>query len=28
VVQGFYVARPMSEEGLETWAAQWVAREG
>lgn len=28
VVQGFYIARPMSEEGLETWAGQWAAREG
>ena len=28
LAQGFYIARPMSEEGLETWAAQWVAREG
>ncbi len=27
VVQGFYIARPMSEEGLETWAAQWSSRE-
>ncbi len=28
VVQGYYIARPMSEEGLETWAGQWEAREG
>jgi EAL domain-containing protein (putative c-di-GMP-specific phosphodiesterase class I) len=28
VAQGFYIARPMSEAGLETWAGQWVAREG
>ncbi|MFI5244051.1 MAG: EAL domain-containing protein [Gemmatimonadales bacterium] len=28
VVQGYYIARPMTEEGLETWAAHWNAREG
>jgi EAL domain-containing protein (putative c-di-GMP-specific phosphodiesterase class I) len=28
VVQGFYVARPMSEGGLELWAEEWRAREG
>ncbi len=27
VVQGFFIARPMSEEGLEAWAAQWTLRE-
>jgi EAL domain-containing protein (putative c-di-GMP-specific phosphodiesterase class I) len=24
VMQGFFIGRPMSEEGLETWAAQWA----
>ncbi len=24
MMQGFYVARPMSEEGLDAWAAQWI----
>jgi EAL domain-containing protein (putative c-di-GMP-specific phosphodiesterase class I) len=28
VVQGYYIARPMTEEGLATWAANWAAREG
>lgn len=28
VVQGYYIARPMTEEGLETWAAHWTARQG
>jgi EAL domain-containing protein (putative c-di-GMP-specific phosphodiesterase class I)/AmiR/NasT family two-component response regulator len=27
VMQGFYVARPMSEEGLEAWVAQWTIRQ-
>lgn len=27
VVQGYYIARPMSEQGLETWAGQWMVRE-
>jgi EAL domain-containing protein (putative c-di-GMP-specific phosphodiesterase class I) len=26
VMQGFFIARPMSEEGLEAWAAQWTLR--
>jgi len=26
-VQGFFVARPMPEHGLEAWAAQWLLRE-
>jgi EAL domain-containing protein (putative c-di-GMP-specific phosphodiesterase class I) len=28
VVQRYYSARPMTEEGLATWAAHWAAREG
>jgi EAL domain-containing protein (putative c-di-GMP-specific phosphodiesterase class I)/ActR/RegA family two-component response regulator len=28
VVQGYYIARPMTEDGLETWTEQWAAREG
>jgi EAL domain-containing protein (putative c-di-GMP-specific phosphodiesterase class I)/ActR/RegA family two-component response regulator len=24
VMQGYFIARPMSEEGLEAWAAQWT----
>ena len=24
VAQGYFVARPMSEEGLESWAEQWA----
>lgn len=28
IVQGYYIARPMTEEGLETWTEQWAAREG
>ena len=24
VMQGFFIARPMSEEGLEAWSAQWA----
>ena len=27
VMQGYFVARPMNEEGLEAWAAQWTLRE-
>lgn len=27
VMQGYFVARPMSEEGLEAWAMQWMMRE-
>lgn len=27
VMQGYFVARPMSEEGLEAWAMQWTLRE-
>ena len=27
VMQGYFIARPMSEEGLEAWAAQWMLRE-
>jgi EAL domain-containing protein (putative c-di-GMP-specific phosphodiesterase class I)/AmiR/NasT family two-component response regulator len=26
VMQGYFIARPMTENGLEAWAAQWVAR--
>jgi EAL domain-containing protein (putative c-di-GMP-specific phosphodiesterase class I) len=25
-MQGFFIARPMSEEGLEAWAAQWMLK--
>ena len=28
VAQGYYVARPMSEQGLEQWLPQWTARHG
>ena len=27
VVQGYFIARPMSEEGLEAWTTQWTLRE-
>jgi EAL domain-containing protein (putative c-di-GMP-specific phosphodiesterase class I) len=27
VMQGYFIARPMSEEGLEAWAMQWMLRE-
>ena len=27
VAQGYYIARPMTEEGLTTWAALWALRE-
>jgi EAL domain-containing protein (putative c-di-GMP-specific phosphodiesterase class I)/FixJ family two-component response regulator len=27
VMQGYFIARPMSEEGLEAWAMQWTLRE-
>jgi EAL domain-containing protein (putative c-di-GMP-specific phosphodiesterase class I) len=27
VMQGFFIARPMSEEGLEAWAAQWTLQQ-
>jgi EAL domain-containing protein (putative c-di-GMP-specific phosphodiesterase class I) len=27
VMQGYFIARPMSEEGLEAWAMQWMMRE-
>jgi EAL domain-containing protein (putative c-di-GMP-specific phosphodiesterase class I)/AmiR/NasT family two-component response regulator len=27
VMQGFFIARPMSEEGLEAWAMQWTMRD-
>jgi EAL domain-containing protein (putative c-di-GMP-specific phosphodiesterase class I)/FixJ family two-component response regulator len=27
VMQGYFIARPMTEEGLEAWAAQWTLRE-
>jgi EAL domain-containing protein (putative c-di-GMP-specific phosphodiesterase class I) len=27
VMQGYFIARPMSEEGLEAWAMQWTMRE-
>ncbi|HEY2848924.1 MAG TPA: EAL domain-containing response regulator [Gemmatimonadaceae bacterium] len=27
MMQGFFIARPMSEEGLEAWAVQWMMRE-
>lgn len=27
VMQGYFIARPMSEEGLEAWAVQWMMRE-
>lgn len=26
VMQGYFIARPMSEEGLEAWAVQWMMR--
>ena len=26
VMQGYFIARPMSEEGLEAWAMQWMMR--
>jgi EAL domain-containing protein (putative c-di-GMP-specific phosphodiesterase class I) len=26
MMQGFFIARPMSEEGLEAWAAQWMLK--
>jgi EAL domain-containing protein (putative c-di-GMP-specific phosphodiesterase class I) len=26
VMQGYFIARPMSEEGLEAWAMQWLMR--
>jgi EAL domain-containing protein (putative c-di-GMP-specific phosphodiesterase class I) len=26
VMQGYFIARPMSEEGLEAWAMQWMLR--
>ena len=26
VMQGFFIARPMTEEGLEAWTAQWALR--
>src|ERR1019366_6732224 len=26
VAQGYFIARPMSEEGLEAWAMQWMMR--
>lgn len=28
LMQGFFIARPMSEEGLEGWVAQWTLRGG
>ena len=28
VAQGYYVARPMSEQGLEQWLPKWTARHG
>ena len=28
VMQGYFIARPMSEEGLEAWAMQWMMRAG
>jgi EAL domain-containing protein (putative c-di-GMP-specific phosphodiesterase class I) len=28
VMQGYFIARPMSEEGLEAWAMQWMMRDG
>lgn len=27
VMQGYFIARPMSEEGLEAWAVQWMMRD-
>jgi EAL domain-containing protein (putative c-di-GMP-specific phosphodiesterase class I) len=27
VVQGYFIARPMSEEGLKAWTTQWTLRE-
>jgi len=27
VMQGYFIARPMSEEGLEAWAMQWTMRQ-
>jgi EAL domain-containing protein (putative c-di-GMP-specific phosphodiesterase class I) len=27
VMQGYFIARPMTEEGLEAWAMQWMMRE-
>ncbi len=27
MMQGYFIARPMSEEGLEAWAGQWMMRE-
>ena len=27
VVQGYFIARPMSEQGLEAWTTQWTLRE-
>jgi EAL domain-containing protein (putative c-di-GMP-specific phosphodiesterase class I) len=27
VMQGYFIARPMSEEGLDEWTAQWAMRE-
>ena len=27
MMQGYFIARPMSEEGLEAWATQWMLRE-
>jgi EAL domain-containing protein (putative c-di-GMP-specific phosphodiesterase class I) len=27
VMQGYFIARPMTEEGLEAWAMQWMLRE-
>jgi EAL domain-containing protein (putative c-di-GMP-specific phosphodiesterase class I) len=26
VMQGFFIARPMTEEGLDAWTAQWTLR--
>ena len=28
IMQGYFIARPLSEEGLEAWAVQWMMREG
>ena len=27
VMQGFFIARPMTEDGLAAWATQWAIRQ-